>query len=59
VLTGEGDEVGGFPYPLYVLVENAHRSRLGREAGEGGRVHTPRGRCSGRHPSSSTPSPSA
>ena len=59
VLTDERDEIGGFPDSLHVLVENAHLAQATARRGRCSTVHTPRGRSSGRQPSSSTPRPSA
>src|SRR5439155_4921583 len=48
VLTGQRDDVGCLADTLYVLVEDAHRCRLGRGNGRSRPDHTPRGRCSAR-----------
>ena len=55
VLADQRDDVGGFPDPLHVLVEDAHPRLQTTRARQ-----TPRrGRSSGRQPRSSTPRPSA
>ena len=53
MLGDQRDDVGCFPNPLHVLVEDSHPG-ADYESGQ-----TPRGRSSGRQPRSSTPSPSA
>ena len=66
MLADERDDVGCFANPGDVVVEDAHARRIwagcakSRLSGDAqNKSQTPRGRFSGRHPSSSTPRPSA